>query len=109
MNHSTAPTISPDVLFKSLNEYTLVDVRRPDEWTGELGYITDSKLITQGPDLTQFINKAPAHRKYVFVCRSGRRSDDAALEAIKHGLQNSFNLIGGMILWNEMGLPVEKK
>ena len=44
----------------------------------------------------------------VVVCRSGVRSTTAAAILTALGFENVSNLKGGMLEWNEAGLPVER-
>lgn len=86
----------------------LIDVRRPEEFTGELGHIPGSHLVTLGPELVQFLEKANKDEEVIFICRSGARSREACLISQKLGFKNPINLQGGMIGWNELKLPIEK-
>lgn len=85
----------------------LIDVRRPDEYTGELGHIAGAKLLVLD-DLPARISELPKDEPIVFVCRSGGRSGRAAAFAHEQGFEHVYNMKGGMLLWNEQGLPVEK-
>jgi rhodanese-related sulfurtransferase len=90
----------------------LVDVRRPDEWIGELGHISGSKFATLETDLMKFLDSVPAAKKeetWIFVCRSGARSGRAAAVATQKGFGRAYNMMGGMIRWNAVGLPVQKE
>jgi rhodanese-related sulfurtransferase len=42
------------------------------------------------------------------ICRSGARSTTAAAILTALGFENVSNLKGGMLEWNETGLPVER-
>ncbi len=93
----------------TLNEYELIDVRRPDEWNGELAHIKNAKLIPLGNDLMQFLNSGgDKNRKILFICRSGGRSGTATEQAMALGFKNVFNMEGGMLYWNEKKFPVER-
>jgi sulfur dioxygenase len=85
----------------------LIDVRRPDEFNGELGHIKGAKLVTLGPDLTKFLENGNRAEEIVFVCRSGGRSGTAAAESIKLGYKFTINMVGGMIRWNEKKFKTE--
>ena len=89
-----------------LENYTLVDVRNPDEFNGELGHIIGASLITLGQELDNYLEKEAKDRKILFICRSGARSGRATLMARELGFNNVFNLEGGMIGWNERHFPV---
>ena len=84
----------------------LIDVRRPDEFNGELGHIKGSKLLTLD-FLPQKINELKTDKPIVFICRSGNRSAHAASFALQNGIKNIYNMSGGMILWNELGFEKE--
>ena len=86
----------------------LIDVRRPDEFAGELGHIEGAQLKTLGPDLSAYLETADKDAVTVFICRSGARSAAATLEARQLGIFNSFNMIGGMLQWNADQFEVKK-
>ncbi len=92
---------------KLADKVHIVDVRRPDEFTGELGHIAGAKLLVLD-ELPNRISELPKDEPIVFVCRSGGRSGRAAAFAHEQGFQHVFNMKGGMLRWNEQGLPVEK-
>lgn len=105
MNGET-PEISPDALKDQLRAVTIVDVRRPDEFDGELSHIPGARLATLGPDLDRFLADNDKSAEIVFVCRSGARSARATLQGLEAGFAKAVNLQGGMMLWNELKLPV---
>jgi glyoxylase-like metal-dependent hydrolase (beta-lactamase superfamily II)/rhodanese-related sulfurtransferase len=84
---------------------TLVDVREPDELTGELGHIDDVTAIPLG-ELRERTADVPEGKPIIAVCRSGRRSAQAALILEKAGRQDVANLTGGMLRWRARGFPV---
>ncbi|MFY7993497.1 MAG: c-type heme family protein [Bacteriovoracaceae bacterium] len=86
----------------------LVDVRRPDEYRGELGHIKGAQLVTLGEDLNNYIETIPKDKKVLFICRSGARSDSATRQSQEKGLTHTYNMVGGMIAWNEKGFKIEK-
>lgn len=83
-----------------------VDVREPDEYTGELKHISNSNLIPLG-QLELKMDQLKNDKAIVFICRSGRRSAMACQMAAAYGFKNIYNLQGGMIAWNDLDLPVE--
>jgi hypothetical protein len=99
--------ITPDQLFPVLGKVTLIDVRRPDEFTGELRHIPGSKLVTLGPELVEFLDAQDRDQEIVFICRSGVRSREACLFSQKIGFKSTINLQGGMISWNDYKFPTE--
>lgn len=99
------PTVTPQDV-RNLKGAQLIDVRRPDEYVGELGHIAGSTLITLGPELNNFLAKADKNSAIVFICRSGARSGTATVSALSQGIKQSYNMEGGMLAWNGLGLPV---
>lgn len=83
----------------------LIDVRRPDEWTGEFGHIAEAELMTLDT-LPQKISDLNKDETIVFICRSGGRSAQATAFAKQQGFQSVFNMAGGMIAWNQANFKV---
>lgn len=101
------PEITTEEFKVHLGQVTLIDVRRPDEFNGELSHIPGAILITLGPELDAFLNSHNKEDEIVFVCRSGARSGRATLQSRAMGFSKSVNLQGGMLLWNQKMYPVE--
>ncbi|HUA36207.1 MAG TPA: MBL fold metallo-hydrolase [Candidatus Binataceae bacterium] len=87
----------------------IIDVRELDEYVGELGHLPGSRLIplktlpTHAADLEH--NKSD---EIVIVCRSGVRSATGAAILNGLGFEHVSNLRGGMLEWNDAGLPIER-
>ncbi len=82
----------------------LVDVREPDEWAA--GHAPGAVLaplsaLTSG----QTLPKTAQGRPVVAICRSGRRSREAAALLTARGA-DAVDVIGGMRAWAQAGLPV---
>lgn len=110
-----APTINdgvPEVTVTEvhavLGKVRLIDVRRADEFNGELGHIQGAELVTLGPNLMQFLEDGDRSQEIVFVCLSGGRSGQAASVSQRLGYKHTSNMLGGMIGWHEARLPVER-
>ena len=101
------PEITPENLNGFRGSITLIDVRRPEEFEGELSHIPGARLITLGPDLDDFLSRHDKDDEVVFICQSGARSGRATLQSRALGFSKSVNLQGGMILWIERGYPVK--
>jgi glyoxylase-like metal-dependent hydrolase (beta-lactamase superfamily II)/rhodanese-related sulfurtransferase len=102
-----APHLSPVWLSEHRSSVHLVDVREPDEFAGPDGHIDGAQLHP----MSQYLKAAKEWDKdepVVTVCRSGGRSDRAAMELEKLGFKRVGSLAGGMLRWNELGLPVAK-
>jgi len=108
LNADGVPEIRPDQLKENADNVFIVDVRRPEEFGGELGHITGAKLMTLETELQSKLGGLDKSQSYVFVCRSGRRSTKATLMAQELGFVDVYNMQGGMLRWNAMQFPVEK-
>jgi len=84
-------------------DYILVDVRQPDEYIQ--GHIPGSKLMPLD-DLESHLSELPEDKDLFFYCRSGARSQAAAIISLDSGiaLQKVHNLIGGMMGWDGLSL-----
>ena len=101
----TVMDITPADLHTHLDEVTVVDVRQPDEWAGELKHIRSAKHIPLGQlgdHLESLVEGQANGRPHVFVCKAGGRSVRAADLAQTYGLKNVFNLQGGMLAWSPL-------
>ena len=95
--------ISPEALrqYQQQNEegdYQLIDVRQPDEY--EAGHIPGSRLMPLD-ELEEQVSSLPPSQDIVFYCRSGARSQAAAIISLDENpaLQKVFNLAGGFMAW----------
>lgn len=100
--------ITCEELKKTMTNYRLIDVRTPEEFTGELGHIPGSELQPLSPDFMQFLKTLDPNEKIVFVCRSGARSGQTTLWSEELGFTDTYNMVGGMIKWNELGYETRK-
>lgn len=100
--------IEPTEIYENASQFTLIDVREADEFVGELGHIQTSTLISLG-DIFAKLETIPKDKPIIFVCRSGARSAQACTFAHQHGLVNSFNMRGGMLLWNRLQFQTVKE
>ncbi|MCB0419665.1 MAG: rhodanese-like domain-containing protein [Bdellovibrionales bacterium] len=100
--------VSPLEVNQWKDKVTLIDVRQPDEYTGELGHIPNSKLVPLGV-FPQHLGEFTGEKTVVLVCRSGNRSAQAAAFAKENGISKVVNMAGGMMAWNEHGLEVSRE
>ncbi len=85
--------------------YTIIDVRTQEEY-GE-GHIEGAVLINiYAPDFKEKISALDKNGKYLVYCRSGNRSNRAAIYMNETGIKEALNLIGGIIAWKKAGKPV---
>jgi rhodanese-related sulfurtransferase len=86
----------------------VLDVREPEEFSGNLGHIPRSVLIplkelpARAKDIDTYKDK-----DVIVVCRAGVRSTTAAAILTGLGFEHVSNLKGGMLDWDEQKLPVE--
>lgn len=105
-NFPDVDDVDANELWQRRDSVAIIDVRRPDEYTGELGHVPGARLLTLDT-LPQRMDELPKQRTIVFVCRSGQRSARAAQFAKEQGLSDVYNMAGGMLRWNELGLKTE--
>ncbi len=99
--------IDPDWVADHARELQIVDVREPAEYDGELGHIEGAQLLPLSR-LAGAVGELDRDRPTVTVCRSGGRSAQAVVILEKAGFERVANLAGGMMRWNERGLPVRR-
>lgn len=86
-------------------ELRVVDVR--EQWEYARDHIPNASLVPLG----QIISRPGDVIKeddLLFVCEVGQRSAVAAEMAAALGMQNVYNLEGGMQAWRGAGLPVDR-
>jgi rhodanese-related sulfurtransferase len=86
-----------------LDDVQIVDVREPSEW--EAGRIEGSVLIPLNHLMAGQAGDLHQDRPVVLVCRSGNRSEVAALLLRARGFE-AHNLRGGLESWQAEGLPL---
>lgn len=90
----------------------VIDVRTPDEFTGELGHMVGAVNL-QGGDVHKRLEDAGGQldqlksEKIFVVCRTHNRSPRVARTLKKAGFVNVAVVKNGMVGWNREGLPVE--
>jgi len=99
--------ITPEELLEKKDQVELIDVRKEDEYHGELGHIPGAKHLMLDMLPSRF-TEVNTDKTVVFICRSGGRSGRATHFAKENGHSSAYNLKGGMILWNEKNFPIEK-
>lgn len=99
--------ISPIELARSQFSGRIVDVREPGEFYGELGHLAGAELVPLSTLPTQAA-RWNRDEPIVLVCRSGRRSGDAARLLAQRGFRHVFNFTGGMLAHNAAGLPTAR-
>lgn len=88
-------------------DFTLLDVRSPEEFTD--GHIKGAVLIPfNSGNFEAEIEKLPKDSELVIYCHSGTRARNA-IEVMKgKGFENIILLEGSYSAWKEKGYPIEK-
>jgi rhodanese-related sulfurtransferase len=105
------PDVEPDV--KS-GEVALIDTRDPERF--EKGRIPGAVNVPAGENgvdshvagFAEKVAEASGGKPALLYCGTGNRSSRAT-DALtnEHGIEGARSLIGGIKLWNDLGLPVE--
>lgn len=104
------PHITPEYLNANAENLILVDVRTEEEYTGELSHVENSQLMPLGPEIEGKLRTLPQDKTVIFICRSGARSGRVTEFCRKENIHSDcFNMLGGMIRWNELNLPTASK
>ena len=104
-----APSLSPTqaVLLMNREKAHIVDVRSPDEFaSGHLIGAKNIPLDKLSTDLGK--NIADKKRPLILVCASGMRSQKALAVAKAQGFEQAHSLGGGLKIWQDANLPLEK-
>lgn len=92
-----------------INDDALVlDVREDKEWAE--GHIPNARHIPMAQLSKRLAELDKLKDKPIVVsCRSGHRSASVCRTLKKNGFENVHNLAGGILAWEQAGLPVTKK
>jgi molybdopterin/thiamine biosynthesis adenylyltransferase/rhodanese-related sulfurtransferase len=83
----------------------LIDTREPHEY--EEAHIEGGRLVPPGILRDEIASVVPDRSQRVLLyCRSGNRSGKAAEEMAELGYESVANVAGGILAWQEQGLPV---
>ena len=102
MGDTRADLTTPAGVYERLSDVQLVDCREPYEWNA--GRVEGAVHIPLNSIMAGATDELVQGTPVVVVCRSGNRSELAALMLQARGFQ-AYNLEGGMEEWERQGLP----
>jgi molybdopterin/thiamine biosynthesis adenylyltransferase/rhodanese-related sulfurtransferase len=86
-------------------DVVLIDTREPHEY--KEAHLEGGKLVPPGLLADQIEEAAPdKSARTILYCRSGNRSATAAAQMQAIGYENVASMEGGILAWQEQGLPV---
>jgi rhodanese-related sulfurtransferase len=92
------PIITPEEVKEKLEKgekLNLIDVREEEEV--QEGMIPEAKHIPMG-EIPNSLDQLDKQKEYIFICRSGRRSENVCYYLQEQGYKVR-NMIGGMLEW----------
>ena len=89
-----------EAMQRSKDETIILDVRTLEEYNQ--GHIPNARLIDiqNPPNFLQELELLNRSKTYLVYCRSGARSSQACMLMKNKGVENCFNLLGGINQWN---------
>jgi uncharacterized membrane protein YdjX (TVP38/TMEM64 family)/rhodanese-related sulfurtransferase len=87
---------------------TVIDVRSPADFSGQLGHIAEARNLPLA-EVTPCVAELASlkNEPVVLVCRTHKMSGTAARQLQAAGFSDVRVVRGGMVKWNEVGLPVD--
>ena len=86
------------------DDVLLIDVR--EQWEYDEGHIPNITLIPMN-EVPARLSEIPTDKEVIVACRSGNRSSQVVEYLRQQGYDNVHNLQGGILAWQQAGLPVE--
>lgn len=88
---------------------TVIDVRSPADFEGRLGHIAQARNLPLA-EVSARLMELGSHKDepVVLVCRTHKMSGTAAVQLQAAGFSDVCVVRGGMVKWNEVGLPVDR-
>lgn len=105
ITYSGVMEVSPQWVAAHMSDIHILDVRTAVETAEESTRIAGAQLIPID-ELRQRIDEVPRDVPVMTLCRSGKRSVLAFNILQKSGWEKVANISGGLLRWNEEGLPV---
>src|SRR3954451_8093552 len=102
----TIEQVAPFEAAEEINggDVVLIDTREPHEY--EEAHLEGGKLVPPGLLADEIAGAAPdKSARTILYCRSGNRSAIAAAQLQQLGYENVASMSGGILQWQEQGLP----
>jgi rhodanese-related sulfurtransferase len=99
---SGVPLHLADYVSRQGRSVRLVDVRRPDELTGPLGYIPGSDYVARERAF-EMLDTLDRDAPLIIVSRGGERASELAHKLEQRGHRFVAALMGGIIAWRDLG------
>lgn len=100
------PLQAAEVLEDRASDVVLLDVRTAEEFN-EVRVPGSLNVDYYAADFAAQLDQLPKDVPYVVYCRSGNRSSQTMDIMADLGFSEVFDVAGGIIAWNEAGLPLE--
>lgn len=103
--------LGPDVDVKTVAavrerpDVVVIDVR--EQWEYDEAHVPGVTLIPMGT-IPNRLDDIPRDKEVIVMCRSGNRSGQVTEFLRQAGFTNVHNMKGGILAWQEAGLPVER-
>ncbi|RME63725.1 MAG: rhodanese-like domain-containing protein [Caldilineae bacterium] len=103
--------LGPDVDVKTVAavrerpDVVVIDVR--EQWEYDEAHVPGVTLIPMGT-IPDRLDDIPRDKEVIVMCRSGNRSGQVTEFLRQAGFTNVHNMKGGILAWQEAGLPVER-
>lgn len=95
-------------LVSEKRKIALIDVRSPTDFNGKLGHIAQARNLPLAEVTPRMAELASLKNEpVVLVCRTHKMSGTAASQLRAAGFSDVRVVRGGMVKWNEVGLPVD--
>lgn len=94
--------------YQATKDAQLIDVRTPKEFEDER-IENFTNIDWNGSDFESKVSKLDKSKPVFLHCRSGGRSAKAAAKLQDMGFTEIYDMDGGMLQWNEEGLPKAQK
>lgn len=83
----------------------MLDVREQDEYDEK--HIPGINLIPMST-IENRLDEIPTDQTVIVTCRTGNRSDQVTQFLRANGFDNTHNMTGGIVEWEQAGYPVER-